>query len=767
MPSLASPDTPPPYFPQPEIESPRKKKLRRLLFQERLKNKIKTRKIRVLGQSLKRYKKKVISLQQIISELEKNNFIKNEEALLLKNMNTITKEMLERKKSRKRKYSLELRKFAITLNFFSPKAYDYVRTKFDTCLPHSSTIGKWLQTIDASPGFTSESFKTLEKHVQYSEKTVLCSLIIDEMSIRKHLEWDGTTFHGYVNCGVNINDDNNELAKEVFVLLVTCINGTWKLPVAYFLTNGLSGEQKCSVVKQGIMLVENTGVKIVSLTCDGAPSNLTMSTLLGCSFHFPTINTKFVVNGSLVNKYFFLDPCHMTKLVRNAFGEKRILKDMEGNSIDWKYIENLHKLQENEGLHLGNKLRRAHMNFFKQKMKVRLATQLLSESVASALEYCEEKLCLDDFKGCKATVNFLRIMNNIFDILNSRTLVAPGFKKPLCKRNILQVTEFINFAIGYISKLTLADDKLLIIHSQRKTGFIGLIVSLNSALQLYRELVTEQKLIIYFPLYKISQDHIELFFCSIRSKGGWNNNPTARQFMGAYKRLLVRGEVREGGVGNCIPLEQISVLVASSRIKHKPEEHINSSLPGFSSDDLLDATDNICELWQDHDYLINEITMTQCSSQIVIYIAGFVSNSLKKGLKCETCIAALLGDRDNFLHSLITKKTCGGLVYPSEDVIFICNKAERYIRVYIDKIHEKNYVLMLGNKIIAECIRFKLFKQLEEHVLEYSTNHIYFLIKSILTKYINVRLHFITKIRSQKLDSIRSQFTKLILFRGQ
>lgn len=38
------------------------------------------------------------------------------------------------------------------------------------------------------------------------------------MPIRNHLEWDGTKVHGYVNYRIEINDDNNELTKEVICL---------------------------------------------------------------------------------------------------------------------------------------------------------------------------------------------------------------------------------------------------------------------------------------------------------------------------------------------------------------------------------------------------------------------------------------------------------------------------------------------------------------------------------------------------------------------
>lgn len=50
----------------------------------------------------------------------------------------------------------------------------------------------------------------------------------------------------------------------------------------------------------------------------------------------------------------------------------------------------------------------------------------------------------------------------------------------------------------------------------------------------------------YLLSYKLSQDHLENFFSSVRDRGGHNDNPTAFQFMTAYKRLLVHHEVRVG-----------------------------------------------------------------------------------------------------------------------------------------------------------------------------------------------------------------------------
>ena len=94
----------------------------------------------------------------------------------------------------------------------------------------------------------------------------------------------------------------------------------------------------------------------------------------------------------------------------------------------------------------------------------------------------------------------------------------------------------------------------------------------------------------------------------------------------------------------------------------KPEEVINSTLP-----QLADFTEEetIISLLEDHEYMqANEPMMSEFSEQVVIYIAGFVTRKLQNTVKCETCVCALRGDKDNFLFSLITQKNRGGLCYP-------------------------------------------------------------------------------------------------------
>jgi len=68
-----------------------------------------------------------------------------------------------------------------------------------------------------------------------------------------------------------------------------------------------------------------------------------------------------------------------------------------------EFIAKLHQLQQNDNLRLANKLK-THVNWFKQKMKVNLAEQTLSSSVAN--DYCNETLKDDKSSSSETTVKF-------------------------------------------------------------------------------------------------------------------------------------------------------------------------------------------------------------------------------------------------------------------------------------------------------------------------------------------------------------------------
>jgi len=98
----------------------------------------------------------------------------------------------------------------------------------------------------------------------------------------------------------------------------------------------------------------------------------------------------------------------------------------------------------------------------------------------------------------------------------------------------------------------------------------------------------------------MSQDHLELFFGTIRSCGGYNNNSTSRQFISAYKKILIHAKIREHGMGNCVPLQDINILKCSSNTSNK----INMN---DTNNNILNKTSKNFEenVTFDHDYVFN------------------------------------------------------------------------------------------------------------------------------------------------------------------
>lgn len=56
---------------------------------------------------------------------------------------------------------------------------------------------------------------------------------------------------GFVDIGTNITNEDIPMATEV--LMVVCIHEHWKAPVAYFLTHGMTGSARATLVRQCIL----------------------------------------------------------------------------------------------------------------------------------------------------------------------------------------------------------------------------------------------------------------------------------------------------------------------------------------------------------------------------------------------------------------------------------------------------------------------------------------------------------------------------------
>ncbi len=78
----------------------------------------------------------------------------------------------------------------------------------------------------------------------------------------------------WIHFGTGSTDDSMLPANEAVVLMAVSLDSSWKVPCSYFLTDGLKSKEKANLITTYLQTLYDSGVKAVSLTCDGPSVNL-------------------------------------------------------------------------------------------------------------------------------------------------------------------------------------------------------------------------------------------------------------------------------------------------------------------------------------------------------------------------------------------------------------------------------------------------------------------------------------------------------------
>lgn len=348
-----------------------------------------------LANAKKSYKYNKDALEKLkkkLSELQEKNDINGEDfQYLISKLPTPGAAVMQRlfqnlsaDQISKKKYEPALKVFALSLHYLSPRAFDLVRSSLPGCIPSPRTVRAWYATIEAEPGFTSETLAVLTTKVlkmKAAGKNVCLALSIDDMSLKEQIDQVQGKIYGYPEMGEEMKhliDNADAKANHACVIMATSLDPEFqfKLPVGFFLFNTLSAAQRAEIVLKCIEKIEATGAQVYSLTFDGHKSNISMAATLGANLgrwkrSENTLKTEIVYRKEGQPQIqLMLDPSHVIKLVRNAFGDLRVLKNHRGEEINWKFVENLIKLQSVCELRAGNRLGYKHLNWKKYIMKV-------------------------------------------------------------------------------------------------------------------------------------------------------------------------------------------------------------------------------------------------------------------------------------------------------------------------------------------------------------------------------------------------------------
>lgn len=574
------------------------------------------------------------------------------------------------------------------------------------------------------------------------DRELYCTLAFDEMAIRNHVQYSDSQkkFLGLITYGSK-DGEVPPVASNAIVFMVNFMDEPLSLPIAYHLIGTLSAPLKAQMWQEVVSKITETGMNVLCTTFDGMSTNFSMMRELGASFesddfrpsvHNPVDNSEIKI---------ILDPCHMLKLIRNCLHKKSVLYDNNNRKIEWAYFEKLVFCKEKKGFQT-HKLNKAHIEFTNNQMKVNLAAELFSRSVANSMEYLKNA-GVESFDGCAGTINFTRIINDLFDILNTGhndTLEKNNgniFKVPLTIDNAEEIISFLNIVESYLPSLRLHGKGIL--DTNRKTGYLGFLIDIHNLKKIYLEYVVSGK-IARIPTYCLGQDSLESFFSRIRSKLGDNTNPTAEQYKANFRKIMINRELKASGVANC--RDNLNILqIPSTHISHVTQEKEPHNID--------------IELFNPNDYLLNLY-----EDAAIVNISAEIDQKIRNQFfHCELCSNVLSENRPVDDSSNISVN-CQA---PCISTTHICKVGKKYFDLFTKQPHFMYHALY-------EAILTQIDLDVMYCNSDFSAHkeHKLFLVEFTVEEYIRYRAHELARTLTLREQSqkLRSKLTRTIHFMG-
>lgn len=597
-----------------------------------------------------------------------------------------------------KKISPTIRRFCFTLHYYSPRAYEYLRETFNQHLPTARTLRSWYSAIDAVSGLTEASFDALKQRADDKKKCnenerLLVGLVHDAMFIRQHSQWDkaGKKYLGH-NMTRNEADICLPLASQALVYMVCGIEEDFKLPIGYYLNNGSNAQEVADAIKMIMRKLSDAGVTLVSITYDGATENIAAGRLLGATLEKPYILNTFDEDNKV---YLILDTPHMLKLVRNCLANKGTLFDEKDKAIEWKLIKDLVDLQITEKVNLGNKLTKTHVDFQDRKMNVRLAAKTVSKSTAHSLEFADNVLSNPKFSNSAATVEYLLVFNNLFDVMNSKlNHYNEEYKRPFSEHVMSYFNQFFNYAKIYINGLQVIENgkKVSILRSRSYTPFFGFLQNIESFKGIFNDYGVKK-----FHTFSVSQDHLESFFGCIRRMNGCNDNPSEQQFAAAYKKLLFHNEIKSSNHSNCQnDVTKILYISSAKKVTSKPD--IRSDLNKLEDFDCENFDEGCSDTFETNSTKLQNHARAYMASIVELGIIEKIFGKGKK--KCLKCIDVLIENEITDDEFIAFKFENSHIHQPCKSTLDIIQYTETRLKKYEEQeIHFEALIIHILNNV--------------------------------------------------------------------
>ncbi len=619
-----------------------------------------------------------------------------------------------------RRYSDEIRLLSLSLYNSSPKAYAYLAEIF--ILPSKISLLKWLRNVRSSPGFHEESFSALSERMKFMpERDRVCSLMIDEIHLKQNLQYDQhqDVIVGYEDLGGHYKR-SKEHAGNALVFMLRGLCSRWNQPVGYVFTRtACKADVVQSLLYECLDKCEEAGCKVKVVISDQGPNFQCLANKLNIKASDPYF---FHAN----RKYFYMfDPPHLLKSIRNnlhkyifQFANTAGNKDEKPyNLANWEVIKQYYEIDKNQNFRLTPKLTDSHIYLPAfSKMKVKWAAQVLSRSVAAALETHSKVLGVNS----KDTAEFISKFNNIFDAVNSSSLSNSNKMRTALSETSGHI-EFLTNSVQWIKELKIFAESRVVakkvgnkvvkysVGNKEVTNTVkclqGWQLTINCILQLWPLLKNEYNFN-FLCTRHLNQDPLEQLFSVIRQKGGNCQHPTPYNFSRIYKNVTCQKLLKPVKSGNCeLNVTEILGKLTTCKMPVRPSTKTYVNKHGKQ------VTNNNLQHLQQHCIIPSiqqwNVDKVKCLEDNALhYVCGYLMRKVKSWHDCEDCNNALIGGdgyaKHNETYTMLKKFTdTSKLINVSQSFHYFVLRCEKAI---IKEFDINSYKPDIGSRLV-ECLK--------------------------------------------------------------
>lgn len=625
----------------------------------------------------------------------------------------ILMKMQLRDQKSKMKWNIDERLLAQSMFYKNHACYEFLRN-IGLSLPTSTSISHWLPVKTYKAGFSNkEAFYNIKMELSKypGEKERYACLTFDEIHCRAELEYNKKLdrFDGVAEDG---NCRTSHIGDSVCIFMIRGIFSQWKFVLGFVVSDGPTNREKLvDYIMSSMRVADDLGVKIVAVTCDQGTNNQSCYKSMGVTKDSPF----FMYEKRKI--YAFFDPPHLIKSVRNVLLKNDL--DTQDGIVSWRVIEAIYHIDRQNVVRMCPKLTKDHIINIKRstfkKMRVKLATQVLSRTVAMAIKTTKQFNSFDANLNpiAESTSNFILKFDRLFDLFNSRAIdFRDPYKAPLEKKSETW-KKFFQEMLSYIEtiqiKKNFPKERKKVVHV-----FDGFVQNINAINQLSTELFVADTEISFLLMGKFNQDIIENSFAKIRASGGNNCTPSVREICYALRRMINSKVEYVSDFANC-EQDEMSLEITDEVQTVLPGTKYNETEKNEENDEENDeekAANSDDE--EDNDIIAAENLYTKRSADPTVehtalsYFIGYVERKITDRIQCTHCAVQLTKAKtqscrtDLFINlKNYNAEKEGGLRLPS-DIFYdvCCLQVNHFKNIFKTTFFINNFKTKLKNEII-------------------------------------------------------------------